>query len=53
MYFFFSPGMAPSPEFGMEKINQSQKLTNKVDGTPKTESKKVKCLYLNGQFTPK
>ncbi|KAG1947487.1 AT-rich interactive domain-containing protein 1A [Pimephales promelas] len=35
-----SAGMAPSPEFGMEKLNQSQKLNNKVDGTPKTESKK-------------
>ncbi|XP_067217946.1 AT-rich interactive domain-containing protein 1A isoform X2 [Chanodichthys erythropterus] len=33
-------GMAPSPEFGMDKLNQSQKLNNKVDGTPKTESKK-------------
>uniref|UniRef100_A0A8C2GRQ6 AT rich interactive domain 1Ab (SWI-like) n=1 Tax=Cyprinus carpio TaxID=7962 RepID=A0A8C2GRQ6_CYPCA len=35
-----SAGMAPSPEFGMDKLNQSQKLNNKVDGTPKTESKK-------------
>ncbi|XDV34436.1 hypothetical protein PO909_004594 [Leuciscus waleckii] len=34
--------MAPSPEFGMDKLNQSQKLNNKVDGTPKTESKKQK-----------
>ncbi|XP_037386852.1 AT-rich interactive domain-containing protein 1A isoform X3 [Pygocentrus nattereri] len=35
-----SAGMAPSPEFGMEKMNQAQKMNNKVDGTPKTESKK-------------
>ncbi|XP_026096805.1 AT-rich interactive domain-containing protein 1A-like isoform X3 [Carassius auratus] len=35
-----SAGMAPSPEFGMEKLNQPQKLNNKVDGTPKPESKK-------------
>ncbi|XP_051519086.1 AT-rich interactive domain-containing protein 1A-like isoform X1 [Myxocyprinus asiaticus] len=35
-----STGMAPNPEFGMDKLNQSQKLNNKVDGTPKTESKK-------------
>lgn len=35
-----SAGMAPSPEFGMEKLNQPQKLNNKVEGTPKTESKK-------------
>uniref|UniRef100_A0A4W4EYJ3 ARID domain-containing protein n=1 Tax=Electrophorus electricus TaxID=8005 RepID=A0A4W4EYJ3_ELEEL len=33
-------GMAPSPEFGMDKLNQAQKMNNKVDGTPKTESKK-------------
>uniref|UniRef100_A0A8C1AP36 AT rich interactive domain 1Ab (SWI-like) n=1 Tax=Cyprinus carpio carpio TaxID=630221 RepID=A0A8C1AP36_CYPCA len=35
-----SAGMAPSPEFGMDKLNQPQKLNNKVDGTPKPESKK-------------
>ncbi|XP_060760958.1 AT-rich interactive domain-containing protein 1A isoform X2 [Neoarius graeffei] len=35
-----SAGMAPSPEFGMDKLNQNQKMNNKVDGTPKTESKK-------------
>ncbi|KAF5893174.1 AT-rich interactive domain-containing protein 1A-like, partial [Clarias magur] len=35
-----SAGMTPSPEFGMEKINQNQKMNNKADGTPKTESKK-------------
>ncbi|KAF7686229.1 AT-rich interactive domain-containing protein 1A [Silurus meridionalis] len=35
-----SAGIAPSPEFGMDKINQNQKMNNKVDGTPKTESKK-------------
>lgn len=38
------PGIAPSPEFGMEKINPAQKINNKVDGTPKPESKKVKEL---------
>lgn len=38
------PGMAPSSEFGMEKINPAQKMNNKVDGTPKPESKKVEEL---------
>lgn len=33
--------MAPNSEFGMEKMNPAQKMNNKVDGTPKTESKKV------------
>lgn len=33
--------MAPSSEFGMEKMNPAQKMNNKVDGTPKPESKKV------------
>lgn len=32
--------MAPSPEFGLDgKMNQAQKINNKVEGTPKTESK--------------
>ncbi|XP_062867688.1 AT-rich interactive domain-containing protein 1A isoform X2 [Trichomycterus rosablanca] len=35
-----SAGMVPSPEFGMEKLNQNQKINNKADGTPKTASKK-------------
>ncbi|XP_028820122.1 AT-rich interactive domain-containing protein 1A isoform X2 [Denticeps clupeoides] len=36
-----TPGMAPSPEFGMDgKMTPAQKMNNKVDGTPKTESKK-------------
>ncbi|XP_061903499.1 AT-rich interactive domain-containing protein 1A isoform X2 [Entelurus aequoreus] len=35
-----TPGMAPSSEFGMDKINPAQKMNNKVDGTPKPESKK-------------
>ncbi|XP_061616536.1 AT-rich interactive domain-containing protein 1A isoform X4 [Phyllopteryx taeniolatus] len=35
-----TPGMAPSSEFGMDKINQAQKMNNKVDGTPKPETKK-------------
>ncbi|XP_037119572.1 AT-rich interactive domain-containing protein 1A isoform X1 [Syngnathus acus] len=35
-----TPGMAPGSEFGMDKINPAQKMNNKVDGTPKTESKK-------------
>jgi len=34
--------MAPGSDFGMEKINPAQKINNKVDGTPKPESKKVK-----------
>ncbi len=34
--------MAPSSEFGMDKMNPAQKMNNKVDGTPKPESKKVK-----------
>ncbi|XP_041867946.1 AT-rich interactive domain-containing protein 1A isoform X2 [Melanotaenia boesemani] len=33
-------GMAPGSEFGMDKINPAQKMNNKVDGTPKPESKK-------------
>lgn len=33
--------MAPNSEFGMEKMNPAQKVNNKVDGPPKTESKKV------------
>lgn len=28
----------------MEKINPAQKINNKVEGTPKPESKKVKVL---------
>ncbi|TKS88673.1 AT-rich interactive domain-containing protein 1A [Collichthys lucidus] len=35
-----TPGMAPSTEFGMEKMNPAQKMNNKVEGTPKPESKK-------------
>uniref|UniRef100_A0A7N8WQU0 AT rich interactive domain 1Ab (SWI-like) n=1 Tax=Mastacembelus armatus TaxID=205130 RepID=A0A7N8WQU0_9TELE len=35
-----TPGMAPSSEFGMDKMNPAQKMNNKVDGTPKPESKK-------------
>ncbi|TWW65462.1 AT-rich interactive domain-containing protein 1A [Takifugu flavidus] len=35
-----TPGMPPNSEFGMEKMNPAQKINNKVDGTPKTESKK-------------
>uniref|UniRef100_A0A3Q4I1S4 AT-rich interactive domain 1Ab n=1 Tax=Neolamprologus brichardi TaxID=32507 RepID=A0A3Q4I1S4_NEOBR len=35
-----SPGMAPSSEFGMDKMNPAPKMNNKVDGTPKPESKK-------------
>lgn len=34
--------MAPTTEFGMDKLNPAQKMNNKVDGTPKPESKKVK-----------
>ncbi|CAB1333686.1 unnamed protein product [Coregonus sp. 'balchen'] len=38
-----SSGMAPSPEFGMDgKMNQGQKMNNKVDGTPKAEPTKSK-----------
>ncbi|XP_045081994.1 AT-rich interactive domain-containing protein 1A-like [Coregonus clupeaformis] len=38
-----TPGMAPSPEFGIDvKLNPAQKINNKVDGTPKPETKKVK-----------
>uniref|UniRef100_A0A672GK98 AT-rich interactive domain-containing protein 1A-like n=1 Tax=Salarias fasciatus TaxID=181472 RepID=A0A672GK98_SALFA len=35
-----TPGMPPSSEFGMDKMNPAQKMNNKVDGTPKPESKK-------------
>ncbi|XP_053717548.1 AT-rich interactive domain-containing protein 1A isoform X1 [Synchiropus splendidus] len=34
------PGMAPSAEFGMDKMAGGQKMNNKVEGTPKPESKK-------------
>nr|XP_024002143.1 AT-rich interactive domain-containing protein 1A-like [Salvelinus alpinus] len=38
-----TPGMAPSPEFGIDvKLSPAQKMNNKVDGTPKPETKKVK-----------
>lgn len=36
--------MAPSAEFGVEKMNPTQKINNKVEGTPKPETKKVKFL---------
>nr|XP_029514307.1 AT-rich interactive domain-containing protein 1A-like isoform X2 [Oncorhynchus nerka] len=36
-----TPGMAPSPEFGIDvKLNPAQKINNKLDGTPKPETKK-------------
>ncbi|RVE66434.1 hypothetical protein OJAV_G00107310 [Oryzias javanicus] len=35
-----TPGGAPGSDFGMEKIPPAQKMNNKVDGTPKQESKK-------------
>ncbi|XP_015238245.1 PREDICTED: AT-rich interactive domain-containing protein 1A-like isoform X2 [Cyprinodon variegatus] len=35
-----TPGMAPGSEFGMDKMTPTQKINNKVDGTPKPESKK-------------
>uniref|UniRef100_A0A8C2XCA9 AT-rich interaction domain 1A n=1 Tax=Cyclopterus lumpus TaxID=8103 RepID=A0A8C2XCA9_CYCLU len=35
-----TPGMAPSAEFGVEKMNPTQKINNKVEGTPKPETKK-------------
>ncbi|TRY92006.1 hypothetical protein DNTS_034901 [Danionella cerebrum] len=36
-------GMSPGPDFGMDgKMNQSQKMNNKMEGTPKTESKSKK-----------
>ncbi|XP_062414455.1 AT-rich interactive domain-containing protein 1A isoform X2 [Pungitius pungitius] len=35
-----TPGMAPSSEFGVEKMNPTQKINNKMEGTPKPESKK-------------
>ena len=35
--------MAPTPEFGMDKMNPAPKINNKVEGTtPKPETKKVK-----------
>ncbi|CDQ76587.1 unnamed protein product [Oncorhynchus mykiss] len=38
-----TPGMAPSPEFGIDvKLNPAQKMNNKLDGTSKPETKKVK-----------
>lgn len=43
-------GMAPNSEFGMEKMNPGQKMNNKVDGTPKTESKKVAEMHPGTEF---
>lgn len=45
--------MAPSPEFGLDgKMNQAQKMNNKVEGTPKTESKsKVGVLIKVGMIS--
>ncbi|XP_010865393.2 AT-rich interactive domain-containing protein 1A isoform X3 [Esox lucius] len=38
-----SSGMAPSPDYGMDgKMNQGQKMNNKVDGAPKAEPTKSK-----------
>lgn len=38
-------GLVPSPEFGMDgKMNQGQKMNNKVDGTPKAEPTKSKVI---------
>lgn len=36
--------MAPNTEFGMEKMAPAPKMNNKVEGTPKPESKKVEIL---------
>jgi len=37
--------MSPGPDFAMDgKLNQAQKMNNKVEGTPKTESKSKVCL---------
>lgn len=44
------PGIAPSSEFGMEKMNPAQKMNNKVDGTPKPESKKVEELNSHNEI---
>lgn len=47
------PGMTPGSEFGMEKMNPAQKMNNKVDGTPKPESKKVEIqIQLLNLFSP-
>ncbi|XP_055066514.2 AT-rich interactive domain-containing protein 1A isoform X1 [Misgurnus anguillicaudatus] len=36
-------GMSPGPDFGMDgKLSQTQKINNKAEGTPKTESKSKK-----------
>lgn len=44
-YLFFLLGMSPGPDFGMDgKLNQTQKMNNKAEGTPKTESKSKVCL---------
>lgn len=38
-------GMSPGPEFAMEgKLNQPQKMNNKAEGTPKSESKSKVCF---------
>uniref|UniRef100_A0A8C6PA10 AT-rich interaction domain 1A n=1 Tax=Nothobranchius furzeri TaxID=105023 RepID=A0A8C6PA10_NOTFU len=40
-----SPG---DSEFGMDKMNPTQKINNKVEGTPKPESKKVRNQSADG-----
>lgn len=41
----FLLGMSPGPDFGVDgKLNQAQKMNNKVEGTPKTETKSKVCL---------
>ena len=49
--FYYHPGMAPTTEFGMEKMTPTPKMNNKVEGTPKPESKKVKVKKTKKQST--
>lgn len=48
--FFFHSGMAPSSEFNMDKMNPAQKVNNKVEGTPKPDSKKVQVQKIKFVF---
>lgn len=44
-------GMSPGPEFSMDgKLNQAQKMNNKAEGTPKSDSKSKVCFPGNEEF---
>lgn len=43
--------MSPGPEFGMDgKLSQPQKMNNKAEGTPKSDSKSKVCSPGNKKY---